>query len=246
MILKGYYDGSGNEEDRFLSLAGFVASIEVWERFERCWLETLQAAPHPCPHFHTYDAHQRIKVFDGWTQQEVRSLLHSLLNNCVFPATIEPLADIYSAPFFGVYCSIDKEEFERACVEIPSLRAKGRAAVCAEFITDTALKRLPQKGGLQLYFDSNEKFKGKIETEWNKAKKKPAGKRGPLEMISQITSADMKTTPGIQAADILAWHVNRWQTNNDDWGANMLAVFCAGRGVRFDCEKLKRWYGYNK
>jgi hypothetical protein len=65
----------------------------------------------------------------------------------------------------------------------------------------------PIVDGIELFFDRNERFMGHIQTDWNNKKLR---KRVPmLELIRTIAPAEMRFTPPIQAADMVAWARNR-------------------------------------
>lgn len=250
VTLRGYYDKSGDLAEGRVTLAGYAAPISAWERFERRWMAVLASAPAPCSYLHLTEAKHLLGPFHkslGWTHRKVAHLLKEVFNQCLSPEDGVDEADHLS----GVYCTVIKEDFERACRELPHLESKGWAAICAEFVTYIALTRLPQDpskpkgsrlGVIEVHFDRNEPFRREIEDAWNAAKDRPEGQRGPLSLVLSIGYSDMRQTPGLQAADYLAWHVNRWRTTGSP-GAGLIATAAAqGVGVMFDYETLMEWY----
>jgi len=64
---------------------------------------------------------------------------------------------------------------------------------------------------LEMFFDRGEPFKGSFEKRWRAESQKYKQTKvwNSWQLISRISSVDMKAVPGLQAADILAWAVNR-------------------------------------
>ena len=224
IVLKGYYDGSGGgKNDDWTTLAGYVASVEVWKSFEDSWQEALHSFEIPCDYLHMKEAWHCRKGFDpkkGWTRAKVLALLRTLAPCFLVNGW---LVKEEGSALFGTCCTINHEDFDRACEALPFLKKKGKEAICAEVVTEVALRRLPQDpsreegyrvGTVSLFFDRKEKFLHPISQEWKKALKRPKGKRGPLSMVTAITPVNegFKGSPALQAADYLAWHVNRWLT----------------------------------
>jgi len=250
VAIRGYYDKSGNRNDERITLAGYAASPSVWSRFEERWIRVLQNAPvQPCSYLHMVEARSLTKGFDkslGWTHPKVDELIRNLINECFATEGWSKGEDRIVA----AYCTIEAADYEKACKEIPHLKEKASPIdICAEYVTRVALGLLPQnpdkprgyrKGTVEMFFDRNEPFKAKVERAWNKAKK---NKKGPLGLISAIGESDMRETPGLQAADYLAWHVNRWYTKGCV-NSNLMAVLTTqGLGNRFDYKMLLEWYG---
>lgn len=186
-------------------------------------------------------------AYAGWTPQQVEKLIRDLLNQCLMPLGREAGDE----GLYAAYCTIEREDYERACEDLPELRGKGFAAICAEFVTCVALRLLPQDpakpeghrlGRVELTFDRGEAFQPAIEAAWQRVKDRPEGRRGPLSLVSKISSADWRDVPGLQAADDLAWHVNRWRTKGSI-GANLRTVLPTdGTGAHFGCQQLIEWY----
>jgi len=67
---------------------------------------------------------------------------------------------------------------------------------------------------LNFVFDRSEDFHNPFSEKINKEKgiAEQSGKQSIWQFVDSITEGEMKTTPGIQAPDILAWGVNRQNT----------------------------------
>ena len=65
----------------------------------------------------------------------------------------------------------------------------------------------------------------------------------PLQLVTHIGAADSGDIPGLQAADFLAWHVNRGHKTGDPW-PNMISLFAAPNHARyFDYDAMVEMYG---
>jgi uncharacterized protein DUF3800 len=64
---------------------------------------------------------------------------------------------------------------------------------------------------VKYFFDRGEYFKTPFENKWNAEKDRAEanGEWSIWKLIEEVASVDMKKTPGIQAADIIAWGMNR-------------------------------------
>lgn len=71
------------------------------------------------------------------------------------------------------------------------------------------------RGGMDLeasyYFDIGEPFEAICKAKWERelAADERLGSRGPWNHIKHIGPAQMKSTPGLQVADMLSWSLNR-------------------------------------
>lgn len=73
--------------------------------------------------------------------------------------------------------------------------------------------------GEHYVFDRNEDFYLPFRAKWYLEKDKfdNTGALSPWVLIDDVTEADMRKVPGIQAADILAWSVNQEHTAPPDF-----------------------------
>ena len=89
--ISGYFDASGSAEDPstgILTLAGYVATVEQWAKFERAWESVL--SEEGVPDFHmAHFAHSKGAFSEGWKNNEKRrrSFLEKLVT--VIEASIE-------------------------------------------------------------------------------------------------------------------------------------------------------------
>lgn len=255
VAVRGYFDGSYGETGR-VTLAGYLAPPETWERFAQEWRKVIGGFDPPCDYVHMVDANARSGPFSvgkGWTSAHVDSLVNELIHRCFLPFAFSEPEDTC---MLGICCTVDNTCWETACKTEPGLEQHGKAGVCARFVAELALRRLPQAPGepeghrcgtVELVFDRGERFKRQIEMAWQRALSRPRGKRGPLSLVSRIREEDMKKEPGVQAADFLAWHVNRWQTHRSQ--AAWWRTFKSGPGAtvirQFSSDFLVEWFKVN-
>lgn len=242
IAIQAYYDSSGKSKDsntRFLTLAGYVGTPNAWRRFEELWNNVLQRWD--CSYLHMSDAYLLRKEFaksKGWTQERVNGLLRDIFNECLSPTGWRDFKD----EFYGASCTVNLEDYTKASADMPSHSLKEPEAICVDHVVTVALRALPEnlnlplgkEGRVELFFDKGEPFMHKVDRIW---RSKPNNRlKGPLQLVSSIVAADMREVIGLQAADFLAWHTNRYYTHGFDEPTGALA-----QGTRifatplFDC-----------
>lgn len=218
---------------------------------DQCWNSTLGSYTPKCTALHMLDAAGRRGEFswrNGWSERKVDQLLRELVRQCLAPCAWEGPD---GPSLFKISCIINDSEWRSACSSAPGLKNHGRHGICARVVTECALRRLPQKPGkpngqrvgeVELVFDRGEPFKRQIEDAWRKATDRSRGQRGPLSLISDILEADWRTTPGLQAADFLAWSLNRLQTRGCQQSWWRTFVSCPGVNLKISSDVLVRWF----
>jgi hypothetical protein len=253
IAIQAYCDGSGKLNDRnanFLSLAGYMGTPNAWRQFEERWKRVLQRWG--CQYLHMNEARtlkEELAIARGWTKSRVDALLVDLFNQCLSPIGWEN----FKGEFYGASCTVNLADYRKACADIPSL--KEPEAICIDFIVTIALMILPEnhklplgkEGTVELFFDKGESFMHKIDRIW---RSKPNHKlEGPLQLVSHIGPTDMRVVIGLQAADFLAWHTNRYYTHglDEETGAfaGITRILATPTFARYyDYEQLKRLQTY--
>jgi hypothetical protein len=248
VAVQAYYDGSGKSDDpnaQYLTLAGYAGTPNAWRQFEECWSRVLKRWG--CQYLHMNEAHSLQGEFvaeKGWTESRVDSLLADLFNECLSPTGWGNL----KGEFYGASCTVNLQDYRKACADVPSL--KEPEAICVDYVVTIALMALPEnrklpigkEGTVEIFFDKGESFIHKVDRVW---RSKPNSKlRGPLQLVSSIGHADMRDVIGLQAADFLAWHTNRYYTHgmNEKTGsfAGVIRVLASPMFERYyDYEELK-------
>lgn len=217
VAIKAYYDSSGKIDDpntRYLTLAGYAGSPNAWRLFEERWSRVLKR--HGCAYMHMREFNSSQGNFKGWTKPKKNELKKDLFNEC--------FSEIgwgqYKGEFVGASCTINLNDYDRACTDKPSLFKKKPEYICTNFVVNIAMMVLPDnknmpfgKGGtIELYFDKGEPFLHTIDRIWRDKPKNQL--KGPLQLISKIAKVDKHQVIGLQAADFLAWSSNRSYVGN--------------------------------
>jgi hypothetical protein len=256
IAIRAYIDRSGLSESRFVSLAAFGAPDDVWARFERGWADILQTAPSPITYMHMKEAMQRrpdtpFSHLKGWNQANAWTLVFKLAKF---------MSEFKNTELINFSCVVAMDDWRKVRadgVDIPSEIALCNAYVPRQAMVTAARSLLKAHGGKQhiplapdhqihFVFDRNEPFFGPFDAEWNAERDKAnrSGVFSPWVLVDSVVEDTMTTTPGIQAADILAWGLNRENTAPEGhYGtglANILRNITAGTYMYVDEDVLRR------
>lgn len=257
IAIRAYIDRSGASETHFVSLAAFGAPDDVWARFDRGWGDILKTAPSPITYMHMKEAMQRwpdtpFSHLRGWNQEKAWTLVFQLAKF---------MSGFKNTELINFSCVVNMDDWRKVhaegAISIPSEISLCNAYVPRQAMLTAAKSLLKAHEGKQhipltpddlihIVFDRNEPFFAPFSAEWN-AKKDEANRSGifsPWLMVDSVFEGTMETTPGIQAADILAWGLNRENTAPEGhYGtglANILRNITAGTYIYVDEEILRR------
>jgi len=149
------------------------------------------------------------------------------------------------------YCAIDLEAWRKLKVENYDLPEP--VEMCNEFVSEFVLRwyffTYPGiVGSVRYFFDRNEPFKGPFENKWNaeKDRAEDLGAVNEWSLLEEVAAVDMRMVPGIQAADILAWSVNREKTAIEGLPGSARALLMKqiipSYSVEWDEKKMKEKY----
>ncbi len=243
IALKAYCDGSGKRDDPnsdYLTLGGCIATPEAWTTFELRWAEILER--HCSPPLHMKDAYHGKGDFKDWTRQRVNALLVALLNECFTGVSRK----VHPDDFYFASCTVNLADYQRAARESSGVRSREPEALCAFHVTANALMLLPddfssptkKHGGLELWFDQGERFQHSVQKLWEKRKKNR--RDDVMSHIITIAPADYRKVIGLQAADFVAWHVNRHHASEDNWAGFVSEMAAPRLNQYWDYEGLMR------
>jgi Protein of unknown function (DUF3800) len=218
MSLRVYSDSSGKLENHFMALAAFSGNDEIWAKFETDWREILSANVPKAEYIHMKEVSRQMGEFDwrkGWNQQ----LSFGLVNKC-----LSYMSQLDKDQFHMFYCGIDLDAWRKLKLKFPDIIDPIGICnrYCSEIVLTLHLLKYPEYisdpdvpvEDVHYFFDRNEYFKQPFQDKLNAEKDRSEkwGRKGLWDCIKQVSAVDMKEVPGVQAADILAWAVNRENT----------------------------------
>lgn len=223
-MVKSYFDG-GNQADsalyRVLTLAAFCGNAEQWGRFDREW--NLRLKKHGADFLHATDALSLQKTFGNWTNSSTQALIE----DCV--SVIEKHAPIpyKRTGLMPVTVSVILPDFIEALKKVPTLGTPEHtcAVQCASLCFEYG-ERYLKSDQYQLFFDQGERFCGHLRD--RKLNKKSVRHDAIWKKVGLLAEADMRITPGLQAADLLAWAATQALEDKPirhDWQYRMLDVY---------------------
>jgi hypothetical protein len=186
----------------------------------------------------------------GWTQQDSFGVLNKML---VF------LQNFDKQEFQMYYCTIDLEARRKLIAEgytIPSA-----VDICNQYCAETVLKAHMKKTldrnpsaqeaeEMVFVFDNGEDFFHPFYKKWERELKRFRKEKGwnPWNVITDVhTTTRMKKLPGLQAADVLAWAVNREHTVEEGTAgkmhAHVMRQIISQYYIDFDEAMLRQKYG---
>lgn len=217
IVMKCYFDGSLSGDARWLSLGGLVATDGVWADFEKEWEAMLRSGLHPiAPYVHMTDLMTQNDPFErlsGWDDDAASKLVWD---------AVSVLASARKGHLRAFSSSIDVMAHARLVAE--GFEIAEPAVICAHSGINALLEWYWDKHGVELahlFYDQNEPFISSIRSEWLR-KVRP---KKPSEVfwgaIANVQPVDMRDTPPMQAADIVAWAATRRLRNasGDEWAS---------------------------
>lgn len=212
IALRAYLDSSGKPENDYMTLAAFAGNDEMWQQFETDWDKILEQHKPKAKYVHMREIAHLSKTFAhrlGWTYKSAFGLATECL---VYMSHLD------KKRFRMFYCAVDLVAWRKLRAETYPLPSP--IELCNQFCSEGVLmwhvSMYPDMIDLQTdtvkyFFDSGEDFKAPFEEKWNSEKERAerTGVWNVFKMVEQVSAVDMKKVPGVQAADILAWAVNR-------------------------------------
>jgi Protein of unknown function (DUF3800) len=249
IAVRGFLDGSGNLGMNYLTLAAVATTAEAWGPFEAQWNEILQNHWPQAKYTHMREMYGLVESFDskfGWTTDNA----FQLANKCLALMSWQD-----KLRFRMFYCAVDLVAHRKLLAEdyvIPNPIDLCNT-YCSRSVLGWLLIHFPDKVShftdtVKYFFDRNEPFEAPFKAEWNREKDiaEQTGKWSPWQVVEEIGSVEMKKTPGVQAADIIAWAVNRENTKKEgDLAWRMAAVIrdvVPALSVVWDEQKMRQHF----
>ena len=212
IALRAYLDSSGKPDNDYMTLAAFAGNDEMWQEFETEWDKILEQHKPKAKYVHMREIAHLERGFAhrlGWTHKSAFGLATECL---VYMSRLD------KKRFRMFYCAVDLVAWRKLRAETYPLPSP--IDLCNQFCSEGVLMwhvgMYPdiidlQTDTVKYFFDRGEGFKTPFEEKWNSEKERAerTGVWNVFKMVEQVSAVDMKKIPGVQAADILAWAVNR-------------------------------------
>jgi hypothetical protein len=249
IALRAYLDSSGKLDDNWITLAAVAATDEIWGDVEKVWDKILDGWTPKGSYIHMKEVYRLEKAFDkalGWDHQNA----FGLVNQCLVYLSNLPKDSVRM-----FYCSVDLHAWQKlrqATYQMPDPIDMCNT-FCSEFVLSWYFFHYPKlinphTDTVKYFFDRNEYFFQPFYEKWNRERNlsDATGEWSPWNVIEEVAPVDMKKTPGVQAADIVAWARNRETFAKDGdiafYLAGILRSVIPSSYVVWDEAKLRQQY----
>ena len=226
VLLKGYFDG-GNKVDsrtnKTATLAFVTGRPDALKRLEKAWQSNL--LKHRAEYLSTTDAAALGGIYKtGWSAARRDDFLFDCVD--LIKKSTEGGLSTYGLGLFSV--TIDLKAFKAAYMAQPNLPHDATVVLASQ-----AFAKLLEVGNvldahfLELLFDQNEPFRGHICDRIRNPKYIREMARNKMDIKRRIIvgpEVDMRDASVLQAADLLAWSVNRRNAIKFEWQLAMLGI----------------------
>lgn len=243
-MLKAYFDKSGQHDTKFMTLSGIAASDATWQEIEETWDYLLKVGEPKATYMHVVEAlnlRDAFKRDNGWDKEKVWNLINALMSY---------LTDLPKENLCHFTCIVDLQAYEKLRLETYQMDSPVKLCI------DSCVKRvmfwyLREYQALDLeasyFFDQNEPFEPAFRAEWEseKAKDEEVGTTSIWAHIVQVSNSDMRKTPGLQVADMLAWGHNREATDGASTFPHIaltLRALMPSKSIKWEESNLRRRY----
>lgn len=191
-----------------MTLAGYMASDGFWAGFQKKWERMLRERYPIAPFVHMSQLVAGVDPFErvaGWTEERVNALVLD---------AVHLLQELDKDKFCAFACTVDVTARDKLVSEGTVIGAP--VEICAEVCVGSAFFWYLEKHSesvelAYIFFDQGERFMNGIRQKWLE-KHKPLN-RISLEpfwgLVVNVQPVDMRDTPPIQAADLVAWAITR-------------------------------------
>jgi hypothetical protein len=214
--MKCYFDGSQTvlpNGHLWLTLAGYMGSDFFWEGFKWGWkTEVLEKDEPHAPYLHATEIISGNGAFDGWDRERRNRLLLD---------AVQYLQSLPKKGFCAMVCGIDATEAKALADEGYDIQSP--YYICGHWCIMKAFTWYydVRPEGLEparIYFDQGEKFMHPFRQKWEREMKtqKRVINNSFWGLIEDVSSLDMRTTPPLQAADLIAWAESRQRSSVEE------------------------------
>lgn len=204
-----------------MTLAGFVGSDSFWSDFNRGWITEVLQKRACAPYLHMRYLISGNGPYTGWDRDR--------RYNLIWDANLY-LQSLPKKAFSGIVCCID--ETARDQIECEGYDIPKATCICSECCVakafswsyDTHPENLETA---HIFFDQGEPFMNPLRQRWLRESKNQRVIVTNLfwGSIVAIEALDSAQTPGLQAADFIAWAQSRRRSSANDRSMRHLADF---------------------
>jgi hypothetical protein len=235
-----------------MTLAAFAGDDEIWAKFETDWDEILRSHCPRADYVHMREVNTLTKGFDwklGWNVHKAFELVTKCLSY---------MSRVDKKKFRMFYCTVDLEAWHKLkkegyCLPDP-------VEMCSDYSMYGVLwwyvqQRHPDSvfnlptDSAHYFFDKDEPFEKNFRAKWESETRKheSTGEVNPWILIEEVSSVNMRKVPGVQAADVLAWSVNREKTAPDNMPGKMYSYIMKqvipSSSLTYDEATMRKIYG---
>jgi hypothetical protein len=197
-----YLDES--ESDPFFVLAGLISSPSGWNRFSREWIKVLKEYEVPSLHMKEFAFFK--KAFKGWTEGMRRSFLNRLLFLVNSPR--EPIYSFSAIFNFKDYDEIFPPKFQR---QQNHYFFAFQSCMTGIKMHCNRHELLEEGETIDLVFGRQAQYSGRAVKIFNNYKIAPFMPEEERLMLGSLSFADDEIVIPLQAADLLAYEINKNQ-----------------------------------
>lgn len=190
-----YFDESGHgSSTSHIAIGALVADNVEWARFTPLWQQALEENSVPYLHMREF-AHSR-GPYSGWNEEQRRSLMRA----CV--------GAINSVHAVAVGAAMSMDDYN-ALPEDAKVGFRDPFLCCfQEAVRGAAIRGMfePESHSVDMIFSQQDEFRTKVTQLWEALAKTLDVK----ERMGSLTFGDMRATPALQAADLLAYELRHF------------------------------------
>ncbi len=197
-MLIAYFDESGSKDTPVLTMAGYLSDERRWRRFEREWFKSLKE--YGAKYLHMREYTQSRGEFDGWPEWKRKAFLKKLIWVIKSMVLFRVGAVVPCADYLETVGAEDPKDTRRSPFWLCFLSCLSAVlAYC---------KKHHINDEVALVFDENSESREHALGFYSAIKEMPEiENRGQLSSLS--FADDKKITP-LQAADLLAYELNKY------------------------------------
>lgn len=215
-MIEAYFDESETvkEQQHSFVVAGYAADTYRWQRFEREWGHVLD--DFGVPYMHMSEVANREGPFNEWDDERCAAFLSRL----AFVITSKP------GSIRSVSCAIPVKDYLEIATEAERNEVGHAYHLCLYWCIPSVLRLYAREPGhsIDFVFDDRRGVKPKALKALGVYKHSTLIPDGLKAMLGELSYADDKLVKPLQAADFLAYEVNKHYREPDRLRKSLLAI----------------------